>query len=239
MADVIPAPTGEPPAGTPPANPSGDQAPATGERPSWVPETAWDAEAKTVKLDELGTAFASANKDTDVPATVDAYAPPAIEGLEADAIKENPAFKAFAKQAHLAGLGQEKFAGFVKDWIEEAIAAETTNVTKVKEALGANADTRLQTLSNGLAGKLTAEEHAAIRANMNDPLVITALEKLAQGGGSGPAPRVLDTPAPTKSEAEIKALMLTSAYTGTGGDRDPKVVAEVDAWFKAKYPPQA
>lgn len=239
MADLIPEPSSPDP-NAPPAAPSGDPAPTQeGERPSWLPEAAWDPDAKTVKLTELETAFQTANKDTDVPASEDAYAPPAIEGLEADVIKENPAFKAFAKQALAAGMGQAKFETFVKDWIDGAMASETESAAAVKTALGDNAEARLQALSNGMAGKLSAEEHAAIRAEMNNPLVITALEKLLQGGGAGPAPRTVDVKAPTKSEEDIKAMMQTDAYTGANNKpRDPAVVKEVEDWFKAKYPAQ-
>lgn len=243
MAELIPEPTPTPdpaPAVTPPVDPSGGQAqtpPAEGEKPSWIPDDAWDADAKAPKLDALEQAFANANKDTDIPASVDAYAPPAIEGLEPDAIKSNPAFKAFAKQALAAGMGQAKFETFVKDWIDEAMATETASAGEVKAALGEKADERLQALSNGMAGKLTAEEHAAIRQEMTNPLVITALEKLLQGGGTSPAPRTVDVAKAVETEEEIKALMQTDAYTGANNKpRDPAIVKKVEDWFKAKYP---
>ena len=53
------------------------------------------------------------------------------------------------------------------------------------------------------------------------------------------APRDNPPPPPaTKTQAEIEQLMKTPAYRGKDHERDPKVIAEVDAWFAANAKPK-
>lgn len=235
MSGLLPTPNGDtPPAPAP--DPSDDTPPAA-TRPDWVPETAWDADTNSLKLDELGTHVASIGKDADVPAEVAAYTPPAVEGVPAEVITGDPVYQAMAKVAHQRGIGQAAFAGLVKEHIEQTIAAEEASATAEKAKLGDKADERLQVVSNWLGSKLSADEVASVRHLTVTAAGVQALEKL-MNGQVGTAPRTPSpAPAPAKSKADIEALMQKPEYYDPN-KRNPAIVKEVNDWFAANAAPK-
>lgn len=222
---LIPEP-GDQPSPTPDPPP----APEASERPDWIPEDAWDAEAGAPLLDKLGEVVTAAGKDTDIPAEVSAYTPPAIEGLTADQITADPLYQSMAQLAHSTGVGQERFAKAVEAHIKAALEAEDTSRTEQLALLGDKAAERLQVVSNWMGSKLTADEVSALRGTLTTAKGIEALEKLMNAGVSS-APRTPPPPpAPIKTEAQIREMMNDPRYYDQG-KRDKDYVKQVDdAW---------
>lgn len=225
---IIPDPS---PDGTPDPNPNpSGELPAPGERPDWLPEDAWDADAQAPILDKLGELVAGAGKDSDVPADGTDYTPPAIEGLEAEVIARDPTYQAMATVARDLGVGQERFGKAVEKYITDAIKAEEEAAANVMTELGENAPARLQAIANWASGRLSKEEFQTFRSSFTSKDNILVLEKL-MGAKASTAPRASVVAAPAKTREQINEIMASDDYY-----TNPAKLKEVADWYAKTYP---
>lgn len=231
-----PAPTAAPAApaaGDPPADGGGDP-PPSGERPAWLPETAWKDGA--VDLAALEGVLTAGNSDADVPASADAYALPTIDGFDHEAAAASPILQVMRNAAFAAGRGQaffdEQVGAYVAAMTEKAEAATTEEMKK----LGSTAEKRVAAVGEWLNKSLPAPLYEAFKGVVTTAAAVEALEALMAGKGGAPAPRGNAPVAPArKTKAEIEAIMQSKAYSGKQSERDPAVIKEVEAWFEAEY----
>lgn len=169
------------------------------------------------------------------PATPADYALPAIDGLDANAMNASPVVAELRQLAHDQGLPQDKFAEVLGRYAKVEIERATTHHANEMKALGENAATRLAAVSNWLGTKLQGEELAGVCASLTTAAAVRGIEKLM----AGQAPQMPGPPgvpgSARKTQDEIKALMASPEYSNPR-KRDPAVVAEVEAWFKAEFP---
>ncbi len=227
-------PAGEtPPAGAPPA---GETPPSGDDRPEWVPEELWkDGKFDTETFDAFKSRPAPA---ADKPETADAYALPAIDGFDHEAAGQSALFSTLRAAAFESGLGQEQFNKVITDYVGAETAKAEAFEAAQTAALGPQAGDRLKALGSWLDRTFTPQRAAALRAAATTADGVEALEEMMNGGKSV-KPRDDPPPANTgKTEVEILALMKTPAYAGKESERDPKVIAEVEAWFAANAKPK-
>lgn len=211
------APPGDPPPVTPPGEtPPGETPPA-------------DAEALRTQIrEEL-----EAERTKDRPESADAYTLPEIEGWDAEAAADSPVFSTMRQAAFDAGLSNEAFAKLAGDYVEaervkanERYEAELGLLGKDPEAV----KQRTKALGTALTRMLPKDQATALINSATTADSIKAIEALInrapKGGTSAP-------PAARDDWATISQLMNSDAYMGREDQRDPKVVARVEAYFNA------
>lgn len=118
-----------------------DNPPAkAGEKPAWMPDTAWDGEKKTVKVDVALTEWEKANARAEglrkelskapqkAPAKVEDYRLPEFKDEKDKALTtmlkaDDPFIKKVTEFAHKHGLSQSQYEGFLSD-VGRELAAE-------------------------------------------------------------------------------------------------------------------
>jgi hypothetical protein len=226
LADVQdtlpPAPPPAPP--PPPTPPPPPPPPAATERPEWLPENLWDAtENKPVDFSTLR------QPPADLPSTADAYTLPTVEGVELDAA--DPLIGILRTRAFANGLGQEEFAGIISDYAVALKQSDDAAYEREMGQLGENRDARVTAVSNWLGAQIPAEEAKALTAGLTTAAAVQGLERLMNKGVLTPRE---PGPMPTnrKTEAQIRDLMNTPAYSGRASERQEAVIAEVTKWFE-------
>lgn len=164
------------------ASPStAEAASAAVDRPTYIPETFWDAESKAVKaedfakhLDILAATQAEVEaRKAAVPESPDKYAlalPEGIELPEGMGLDENDPRLPLAREfAHEAGLSQEQFSKMVAlDLKREMASAEMVETLKQKEVakLGDNSTVRIDATTKFIEANAKTPEQAAAVKNM-------------------------------------------------------------------------
>lgn len=223
-ADVTPPPPPPPgpPPPPPPPPPSGEDTAL--ERPDWLPENLWDATAN--KPVDFATVRQS---PTDLPSAAEAYTVPTIEGIPIEA--DDPLIGVLRTRAFEAGMGQAQFASVITDYATELKRRDDAIFEREMAALGDNKDARVAAISTWVGANLPKEEAAAITAGLTSALAVQGFERLMNKGVVA-APR--DPPPPPvtrKTEAQIRDLMNTPAYSGKASERKQEVIDEVTKWF--------
>lgn len=222
------------PSPAPDADGSPNPQPDDSGRPDWVPEAAWGDNG--VDLEALGQHFSGyVPRSDDLPESDEAYQLPEIDGFDHEKAAASPILKALRKGAHANGVGQKAFEGIIADYVAEVQRVDTENYAAEVAKLGSNVESRLQTLSNWIGASLPGPQAEALRAMTVSAGAVQALEALMNRGAT-PRPRV-DPPqaAQRKTRPEIEALMASKEYAGRPNERNPAVIAEVEAWFETEY----
>jgi hypothetical protein len=210
MTDQTPAPLLEPgqtadPAGqasasqtSPPAATGGGQGQVSQttsavSRPTWIPESFWDAEKSAPKEKEFSEHLASLEKlkaDTEakrgaIPAKPEDYKPDLGDiklppGRELDT--KDPRFVALQKVAHDEGLTPATFNKLLaieaNSVIESATRAEAGREERNK-MLGENGAARVEALSSWIDAQfIDAKEAAQVKATMWTPVIVKFFEKI-------------------------------------------------------------
>lgn len=194
----------EAPAGTTEASaapPSYLYAVGTDERPEFVPETFWNAEAKGVRVDELGKAYGQlqarfgqkndalkaelvAELRKDAPKTADEYVIAVDKSLVPEGYETgdfDPASPLMAEARgvlHKLGATQADMDKLVAAYIGETFA-KLPNLEAERVALGENAAERLTDVQRKLAAMVTAEDERGALLQMTATAAgVKALETL-------------------------------------------------------------
>jgi hypothetical protein len=221
-------------------------------RPDWLPEKFWDGEAKAPNIENLAKSYAELERgrgNTDElkaqweadriaarPETPDAYQLPEHEALDAEAMAASPVVNLWRKAAHEAGLGQEQFQSVIAEYAQAEIDRMEAERSAELAKLGENAAARTEAVALWAQKTLgDTPEFEALQRMATDAAGVQALEKLMDlmkdidtGAGDNPGKQ------PDETEADIRALMNTPEYYNPR-QRDPAVVARVEAFFKRSY----
>lgn len=160
------------------------------------------------------------------------YAIPEIEGFDAEAAAASPVFAAMRTAAFKAGLDQAGFDEAIKSYVDESSARTTEAQTAEMGKLGANAKARIAAVGTFITSRLPAAQAEALRVSITTADAVKAIETLM-----GSTARRTTAPVvapPRKERSDIERLMASPAYSGRERERDPKVIAEVEAWFTAE-----
>jgi hypothetical protein len=169
------------------------------------------------------------------PESPDKYELPKHDSLDPEAMAASPLVNWWRSFAHESGLPQEEFAKGLTAYAE----TETQRIEAHREAemgkLGENAKARTEAV--GLWAKKRfgdTPKYAAIAAVCSSAAGVEAIEELMRGpGADGTAFEGAANEGDT--EADIQKLMQGRTYWDSA-QRDPKVVARVENFFKKKYP---
>lgn len=213
-SSAVAAPAPAPAAAAPVATPSPAAAPVV-MRPTWVPDTHWDAQTNNFNLSALEQDFTSRaalaqRKAEDVkfsikfPDTVklpDDYKPKILEPYVAP-------LQQFALKHGLTNDALTELATLDAQVKLDQFNAETERVRAEEAKLGANAPARKEAVLNWLKGSgLSGDEAVAIARGMTTAAAITALEKImAKANGHVPATANNGTGQPTTPAAPQKTL---------------------------------
>ena len=185
----------EVPAGSAPPN-----EPAVAERPSWLPESFWDADAKSIKAEDFGKhlesveaqrAAAEARKAL-VPESPDKYElglPDNVvipEGMELDL--NDPRLPALREYAHKNGWTPDEFKAVVALDVQRAMAdKQAVGNAKAAEIklLGDNATARLDAVHKFIDARAASPEQArAVAAGLMSAASVEFFESLVSAMSS-------------------------------------------------------
>ena len=198
------------------AGDGGGASTGTAERPAWVPETAWDPSAGSLKLDALGEhvgALSTFKSEHDAklaarPEKPDAYKLElpadwkAPDGVEFRLNEADPLLTRARALAHAAGMSQGDFSKLVGDYATDqvkAFEAQTAAFTAEMGKLGDKAQSRIDGATQFLKAKLPASQFEAIQAAVTTAAGVEAIEalmKIASGPSLPTGPAVSAGPNP-------------------------------------------
>lgn len=182
---------------------------AASERPDWLPEQFWDAEAKTPKAEDLARGYsdlAAFKADIDLkqaarPETVDGYKLPSDlpadvklpDGVNWTFDEKDPRLALGRQVAHAAGMDQvafeqtilKPFIEFEAGRVKQETDAEAAFVAKQNEVLGPKADDRRAAVKNSIAAAAGAEAAEIFEPMLVGAKVLTALERIFRRSSSG------------------------------------------------------
>lgn len=230
---------------------NGDMAPPvdtqpTDTRPEWLPEKFKTPEALVesynhleqklmTKTDDLKTSLLSeinTQQMEGVPDAPDGYELP--EAWNVEGAKEQPIWSTFTEWAHERKLRQDDFEELVQFYA----TALTPDLEAEKQALGENADQRLDALGNWIGANVPQQYHNALIGMMNRHENIEAMEAIMKLTVPQNLPKSTETSTTSSnepiSEAEAMRLMASPEYMDPLA-RNPEVVKQVDAYFQSKY----
>ena len=222
------------------------------QRPEWLPEKFWNAEAKAPSVENLAKSYAELERNRTAdpeklketweterlaarPESPDKYELPTNEALDPDLLANSPVVKLWRKAAHEAGVGQEQFTKVIDDFAKEEMTRLSESFNAEMSKLGENAKARTE--AAGLWGQkfFAGEgEFEAFQQMTTTAAGIAAAEKLMKV--------MADAGVEVEGEAAndgkddmgtIRKLMDSKAYYDPM-NRDPKVVARVEAFFKTQ-----
>lgn len=222
------------------------------ERPEWLPEKFWTPEGPSVEnlaksytelekmrgksADDLKAEW-EAERRSGLPEAPDQYALPENDALDPDALAASPVVSVFREIAHKAGIGQEQFAEAINAYAEAEVVRAQEQHARELAALGENGKARAEAV--GLWARKTFGEGAkfdAVAQVCTTAAGVEAIEQimgaLRDGGGDTSAFEGMQTSGDT--EADIRALMNSRAYYDPK-QRDPAVVARVEAFYQKQY----
>lgn len=234
---------GEPPkenSGTPP------------ERPDYIPEKFWDAEAGAPNIENLAKSYIkleSTRGDPDKlreewegerlkarPESADKYELPEHDALDAEQLAASPVVSLFREIAFEQGMDNEAFQKTISNYADSQIAQIEARLDEEKKALGENADVRLEAVTLWAEKNFKEDELSAIQQVATTAAGVRALEKLmGKGREGGPS---LDEGEPLSgddmTEEQARSLMQDPRYWDNKR-RDPEIVKKVQDFFQKKY----
>lgn len=217
-------------------------------RPEFIPEKFWDTETNQVRVEGLAKSYAELEKTrgnvdglreqwenerlASRPETPDAYALPANEALDMDALAASPIVSLWRKAAHEAALPQEAFERVINEYAQAEIDSMTARQTAELQKLGENANDRTTAVRLWAEKTFKEGELYAVQRIATDADGVQALERIMsalseQGIDVGPGEGATQE----ESYQDIQKLMQSKEYYDSSR-RDPKVVARVENWFK-------
>lgn len=217
-------------------------------RPEFIPEKFWDTETNQVRVEGLAKSYAELEKTrgnvdglreqwenerlASRPETPDAYALPANEALDMDALAASPIVSLWRKAAHEAALPQEAFERVINEYAQAEVDSMTARQTAELQKLGENANDRTTAVRLWAEKTFKEGELYAIQRIATDADGVQALERIMsalseQGIDVGPGEGATQE----ESYQDIQKLMQSKEYYDSSR-RDPKVVARVENWFK-------
>jgi len=227
---------------------SGGEAPP--ERPEFIPEKFWDGEKGEVRLEGLAKSYGELEKNrvnpdklkeqweeerlASRPDTSADYALPDDERFDADALAASPIVATFRDIAHQAGMNQDQFNEGLVKYAEVYQAQLQEQATKEIEALGENAQTRLDAARQWAEANFKDGELEAIQQIATTAAGVSVLERFMKStreSGIGDSDNNDMLGSDQWTEADVMRIMQTKEYYDQSLG-DPKLRAKVEEWFK-------
>lgn len=227
-----------------PAEPSSEAAPAAAERPNWLPEKFWDAEAGQARFEDLAGAYSQIeqrfmtkrddliNEFKDewlsegregVPEAADGYEvslPDDLvpEGMEVSLENGDPLLDFWRQHCFDNKLSNETFNAGIETFLRNEIGNLPT-ADSVRQALGDNAKDRVQSAMQFLSANVSAATYDAIAQMPIMPPIVEAIEQISKSINGGIPSQTTGAPVNNNvpSLEELRELQASPAYLK--GDR--------------------
>lgn len=214
-----------------PQGPEDHEEPSTSQRPDYIPEAYWDADAGEAKIKELvksltDTQTALRNRADElkqelikelnegIPDEPGLYevSMPELDGKQVQMDIEDPLFDEFKVWAHKSGINQDKFNDLLKfqaRWLQSKVPNIEAEIGK----LGDKAKERIDSVTRFASSALDQGDWETFRGMMTTARSIEVMEKL-MGAAKGKGPSSFDQydHAGPVNEAEVDRLMATDKY---------------------------
>jgi len=218
------------------------------ERPEHIPEKFWK-EGK-VDFDEMAKSYTQletyvggkeetikeklmeelANEHAEtVPENYELPALP--EGITEEMVQENPMYAWWGETAKTNGMNQEEYEAGIHAYVE-MMQSQQPNIEAELEALGENANSRIDAVNAWASKNFPPEEYEAIQYSLGTSASgIQALERIMEMNKTGVRSEQFTQPEKQLTMADARAMMQDKRYFDPRY-RDDAYVAKVDAAFR-------
>ena len=218
------------------------------ERPEHIPEKFW--RDGNVDVDEMAKSYAQL--ETYVGSKEDAlreklieelanehaetvpekYELPKLpEGITEEMVQENPMYSWWQETAKTNGMNQEEYEAGINAYVE-MMQSQQPNLEKEMEALGENANSRIDAVNAWASKNFPPEEYEAIQYSLGTSASgIQALERIMEMNKTGVRSEQFTQPEKQLTMADARAMMQDKRYYDPRY-RDDAYVAKVDAAFR-------
>ena len=218
------------------------------ERPEHIPEKFWK-EGK-VDFDEMAKSYTQletyvggkeetikeklmeelANEHAEtVPENYELPALP--EGITEEMVQENPMYAWWGETAKINGMNQEEYEAGIHAYVE-MMQSQQPNIEAELEALGENANSRIDAVNAWASKNFPPEEYEAIQYSLGTSASgIQALERIMEMNKTGVRSEQFTQPEKQLTMADARAMMQDKRYFDPRY-RDDAYVAKVDAAFR-------
>lgn len=218
------------------------------ERPEHIPEKFW--KEGNVDVDEMAKSYAQletyvggkeeaikeklmddlANEHAEnIP---EKYELPALpEGITEEMVQDNPMYTWWGETAKTNGMNQEEYEAGINAYVE-MMQSQQPNLEKEMEALGENANSRVEAVNAWASKNFPPEEFEAIQYSLGTSASgIQALERIMDMQKTGVRSEQFTQPEKQLTMADARAMMQDKRYFDPRY-RDDAYVAKVDAAFR-------
>jgi hypothetical protein len=218
------------------------------ERPEHIPEKFW--KEGNVDVDEMAKSYAQletyvggkeealkeklieelANEHAEtVPENYDL--PKLPEGISEEMVQENPMYSWWQETAKTNGMNQEEYEAGINAYVE-MMQSQQPDLEKEMEALGENANSRIDAVNTWASKNFPPEEYEAIQYSLGTSASgIQALERIMEMNKTGVRSEQFTQPEKQLTMADARAMMQDKRYFDPRY-RDDAYVAKVDAAFR-------
>lgn len=218
------------------------------ERPEHIPEKFW--RDGNVDVDEMAKSYAQletyvggkedalreklieelANEHAEtVPENYEL--PKLPEGITEEMVQENPMYSWWQETAKTNGMNQEEYEAGINAYVE-MMQSQQPNLEKEMEALGENANSRIDAVNAWASKNFPPEEYEAIQYSLGTSASgIQALERIMEMNKTGVRSEQFTQPEKQLTMADARAMMQDKRYYDPRY-RDDAYVAKVDAAFR-------
>lgn len=160
------------------------------------------------------------------------YELPALpEGITEEMVQENPMYAWWGETAKTNGMNQEEYEAGINAYVE-MMQSQQPNLEKEMEALGENANSRVDAVNAWASKNFPPEEFEAIQYSLGTSASgIQALERIMDMQKTGVRSEQFTQPEKQLTMADARAMMQDKRYFDPRY-RDDAYVAKVDAAFR-------
>ena len=160
------------------------------------------------------------------------YELPALpEGITEEMVQENPMYAWWGETAKTNGMNQEEYEAGINAYVE-MMQSQQPDIEAELEALGENANSRIDAVNAWASKNFPPEEYEAIQYSLGTSSSgIQALERIMEMNKTGVRSEQFTQPEKQLTMADARAMMQDKRYFDPRF-RDDAYVAKVDAAFR-------
>ena len=153
------------------------------------------------------------------------------EGITEEMVQENPMYTWWQETAKTNGMNQEEYEAGINAYVE-MMQSQQPDIEKEMEALGENANSRIDAVNAWASKNFPPEEYEAIQYSLGASASgIQALERIMEMNKTGVRSEQFTQPEKQLTMADARAMMQDKRYYDPKY-RDDAYVAKVDAAFR-------
>ena len=153
------------------------------------------------------------------------------EGITEEMVQENPMYSWWQETAKTNGMNQEEYEAGINAYVE-MMQSQQPDIEKEMEALGENANSRIDAVNAWASKNFPPEEYEAIQYSLGASASgIQALERIMEMNKTGVRSEQFTQPEKQLTMADARAMMQDKRYYDPKY-RDDAYVAKVDAAFR-------